>query len=114
MNYKNFNSFNINEGKIINLAKFSSFEISTEVECEEPIFNMFPNYKIVIMLNNNRCYVYSEKSTRVKYKNISELETKEKKNLSEKSIISTKKGQDIKNQYEKVSGLKVKDVFIYI
>lgn len=114
MKYKSFNNYKINESKLMDLKDFSNFEIKSNNECDFDIFNIFPNHSFVMVLENERCYVYSKKNKREKYWDIETIEKEKGINLSESSIISTKNGRYIKNQYEEISGLKISDVLLFV
>jgi hypothetical protein len=111
MKYNNFNNYKINESNLMGLKDFSNFEIKTNVDCDIDIFNIFPKHSFVIVLNSGKCYVYSKKNNRKKYQDIETLQNEMGIDLSDSSIISTKNGRYIKEQYEQKSGLKVSDIF---
>lgn len=110
MKYKDYNSFMLNESKIMSPNVFANLELDDNFECEYDIFKLYPNHSFVIVLNSGNVYLYQKNKKRIKYENIDELNKNQKENVQKYSIIDTKNGQFIKKQYEKLSNCKVIDI----
>ncbi len=106
MNFKEFKK--IDDEKLMTIQSFEQIPIG-EVECEDLIFEMYPDYKFVIITRKGSCFVYAIDGRRTKFENIQQL-FDNIGNVEDKSIINTDLGQSIKDEYEKISGIKVKDI----
>lgn len=115
MKYKNFNNFKMNESEssIMSVNNFSDFKFFEETYCDYNIFDKYPKYSFVIIINE-KCFVYSKDKKRERYEDLNTLEIKKGLDLSKNSIISTKDGQYIKEQYEQISGVDITDILKFI
>jgi hypothetical protein len=112
MKYNNFDKFKLNESQIMDSNIFSKFEYNSSDECEKNIFDVYKDMSIVIELKRSKkCYVYTKKG-RNKYWDIDTIEKNLFKSIREKSLLGTENGQLIKQQYEKLSGLTVNNVYL--
>ena len=111
MKYNNFDKFKLNESQIMDSDLFSKYEYNSNDECEKNIFDIYKNKAIVIELKSGKCYVYTKKN-RDKYWDIETIEKNLFKSIREKSLLGTENGQLIKQQYEKLSGLTVNNVYL--
>lgn len=110
MKYKNFDSYKINEGSIMNTKNFGDFEMD-HGECESSIFTIFPKYKFIMVTNRKICYVYSKSENRKKYNNVEEIIQNEG-DISDYLITDTDNGKFILQQFsEKSNGVPVVDIY---
>lgn len=110
MKYKKFIKFKMNESIIMNSNDFNNFEIVEDFYCDFNIFDLFPNDSFIIILNNDICYIYTKNRKREKYSDITLIEKKFNKDFKKLSIKNTQIGETIKDQYEILSGLIIKDI----
>ena len=110
MEYKDFDSFKINEASLMTSKSFDDFEIE-HGKCEEPVFSFFPKYKFVMVTIKNSCYVYSKDGSRKKYDSVDDL-IKEDGDISDYLITDTDNGKFILEQYiEKTNGMPITDIY---
>jgi len=109
MEYNDFDSFKINESKVMNTKSFNEFTLELG-RCRDDIFNLYPDHKFVIETKKGTCFIYSKYESRSKYWDLNQMVEKEG-NVDDKNITNTESGKMIKQQYEKLSKLTVNNVY---
>ena len=113
MEYKDFDEFKTNVPNILGYKEFGSYELDEDYECDNDIFRIYPDHTFVIVTKSGTCYVYSRNNNRERYASIKEMSKEVDIQVKRYSILRTSVGKQIKNQYEKKSGVHVSDVIQY-
>ena len=114
MEYKNFDEFKTEQPNILGYKDFGDYELEEDYECEYRIFRLYPDHTFIIVLHSGKCYLYKKDEDRRKFWDIDTVAKDTNiKNIKKYSILKTTVGRQIKEQYEKKSGLIVNDVIQY-
>ena len=113
MKYKKFVDFLVNETKVLTPDEFLSIKFENDNECEKDIFDVYPNHYIIIETQSGKLYEYKNNSNRKRYNDIDEYNNTKSVNLENYKITDTEIGEQIKDNYQVLSGDDIVNVYVY-
>jgi len=96
---------------VINISNFS--KIKLKVPCILKIFEKFPKYSFIVVLDDNGKVIIYERKNKITFNNLREVVSLFGSRFFKYPLSETGIGKPLIDFYEKESGLKIREIYMY-